>query len=643
MNPREVLARLNRLQQERLFKWVATAVVVVAAIAASLIYGASIVGTPGAPAYTPPSGASAAEIEAFDSAMRAADAVVREIVAARDDPTSVLAMIWLGAAVLVGAVWIGLGLTYGALLLAAGAVVGLAVATGWRSALLPVAVGVLALTLTFVTLMRLVGAGLARSAPVFAIARTVLAEAVRMRLSLVFIVLLIFLLAALPQLVDETQPLRYRVQSFLQWGTGGAFYLIAALTVIFAVATVTFDQRDKTIWQTMTKPVAAWEYVLGKWLGVWVLSGVLLAVAGSGVFLFTEYLRHQPAAGESEAYMTREGRVSEDRLLLERQVLTARETRDIDPFLVDEAQFERNIMERVENEYRRVREAMSVTSTREIDRERMIADLRAELRKSVQMAYRNIPPGLGQNYTFSGLRAAQARNDPLFLRFKINSGSNSPDALYKVTFRIGNSEPEVREVVLSQPQSIPLLPSVIGPDGVLAVQIINGDVFQRTTNPESINFPPDGLQVSFTAGSFRANYLRVMGVLWIKLAFLAMVGVCAGTFLSFPVACLVALTVFFAAEGSSFLKAALENYWTQDKEGNTLYLNTVISFVAEGVARAFVVYGDLRPAGKLVEGVRLPWSEVFTGALATVLWTLALFAGGTFALRRRELAIYSGQ
>ncbi|MDX2131942.1 MAG: hypothetical protein SFY69_07820 [Planctomycetota bacterium] len=645
MNPRALLGRLNLLQQQRLFKWIATAVIAAAAVAGCLAYGAMIA-APRTPevATTPATpGAPGTGLESTDASEQAARAMVQEIVAAGSDPWSVFVMIVLGALVLVGAAWLGLGLTYLAVLAAGAAVTGVALATGWRSSVVPVSMGVLALTLAFVTLMRLVRAGLDSSNPVFAIARNVLAEAVRLRLSLVFIVLLIFMLAALPQLLDETQPLRYRVQAFIQWGTGGAFYLIALLTVVFAVATVTFDQRDKTIWQTMTKPVAAWQYVLGKWLGVWVLSGVLLAVAGSGVFLFIEYLRHQPAAGEQDAYMTREGRVSEDRLLLERQILTARESRDIDPFPVDEAQFEQNLIARAEAEVQRLQESLSTTTTREILREEMIASLRKDLRKSVQMAYRNIPPGLGQHYTFSGLGAARERPDPLFLRFTVNAGSNAPDALYRLTFKIGNSEPQVQEVVLGQPQTIPLLPGSIGPDGTLAVQVINGDVYQETSNPESISFPPDGLRVSYAAGSFRSNYVRVMGVLWVKLGFLAMVGVFAGTFLSFPVACLVSLTIFFAAEGATFLRAALDNYWTADKEGKTLYLNLAISAIGEVVAWVFQVYGGLRPTAKLVEGLRLAWRDVALGTGVTALWTLLLFAGGTLALRRRELATYSGQ
>ncbi len=55
------------------------------------------------------------------------------------------------------------------------------------------------------------------------------------------------------------------------------------------------------------------------------LAGALVGVSTAGVFLFTEYLRSGPALGETSAYAVAGGEgISEDRFLLETQVLTAR-------------------------------------------------------------------------------------------------------------------------------------------------------------------------------------------------------------------------------------------------------------------------------------------------------------------------------
>lgn len=464
-----------------------------------------------------------------------------------------------------------------------------------------------------------------------------------MRVSAVFVVLLIFAMASLPGLLDDTQPLRYRVQSFLQYATGGIFWLIALLIILFSVATVTFDQRDRTIWQTMTKPVSPLSYVLGKWLGLAVLSAVLLSVCGAGVFLFTGYLRAQPALGERVAFVSRgEEEISEDRFILETQVLTARRTVEARGAPIIEEAFEKNVREKVAAEMARLGDLSNDPAERRFREQFLDEKIRSDLRKNVEASYRYIPPAQAQVYVFEGLQDARSSGRPLVFRFRVDSGVNAPDATRVVSFAFRGGEVVVRKLPPGQFSTFPILASAIDANGTVEVQIFNGDVTQDLINPEGISFPKDGLQISFAVGTYRVNFLRVMAVLWVKLAFLAMVGVALGTFLSFPVATLVALTVFFAAEGAGFLTAALENFWTEDAQGQTMYFNTAVAFVAEWIAWAFRTYSDLRPTERLVEGKLLAWSEVAYGTMVLGIWTVILYVSGVLVFARRELAIYSG-
>lgn len=669
MKVRETLAAMDRVQRSTRFKVIATITAAALFLIGSVAYALAAqrvaedgpapsataeaapsetsAATPPSttpPATTPPAASPVPEplaVEATDPTLESSRAIIQGVLDAKRDPTGSIVLFGIIALLYVAAVWLDLGLTVLALSAAAAAVFALAWTTAWGKRYAPLGLGIVALTGAFTILMRLAALLLSSPTPITAVARTVLAEAVRLRLTLFFIVLLIFLLAALPMLLSSETSLRYRVQQFLQYGVSGSFHLIALLTVLFAVATVTFDQRDKTIWQTITKPVAPWQYVTGKFLGVWVLAGVLLAVTGSGVFLFVEYLRAQPAQGEGEAYASVDQTISEDRLLLDRLVLAAREKRDAEPLPVNEEQLRLNIQQKVEMEVERLQASIN-PEERVLDRAKIAADMAASLRKAVQVSYRTLGPGDIREFRFTGLRAARESRGVLFLRYKINAGSNDPTTLYRLTIQIGNSAPEVFEVTLGHFQTLNLVPEAIDEDGTLVLRIANGDFTQRMANAESLTFPPDGLEVSFSAGSYRANFARVFVVLWIKLAFLAMLGVCMGTFLSFPVACMVAITVFFAAEGSSFLRGALENYWTEDEKGKTLYVNTVVSWIAGGISWFFQLYGDLRPTQKLVEGVRLTWGTVAQGTAMSLAMTGVLYLGATIALRRRELAVYSG-
>ena len=64
-----------------------------------------------------------------------------------------------------------------------------------------------------------------------------------MKISAIFVVLLVFLLASMPLLLDPGQNLRYRVQSFLQYGIGLSYTIIATLTALFSVYTVATEQH----------------------------------------------------------------------------------------------------------------------------------------------------------------------------------------------------------------------------------------------------------------------------------------------------------------------------------------------------------------------------------------------------------------
>jgi hypothetical protein len=476
---------------------------------------------------------------------------------------------------------------------------------------------------------------------VLAIARNVVNEAVRMKVSIVFIVLLVLGLASLPGLLDPSTPLRYRVQNFLQYGTGGSFWIIAVLTLLLAVGTVAFEQRDKIIWQTMTKPVAAWQYVLGKWLGVAGVAAVLLGVSTAGVFLFTEYLRRQPAMGERAPFVPEQElqRVTEDRYVLEFQVLAAR--RSVGPeypelTAEDEARELQNALENI-----RKIEGETFLDTPE-RRAQILDQLRAERRT----AFLTVGSGQTKTFHFPGLGGLDS---PATLRYKVEVGANDPRTFWRVTFHMLNSRDVVQTVPLGQTLTLPVAPGSIDEKGVFSVDVVNGDSGKAAqgdpawANAESMTFPPDGLEVYYPAGSYRLNFARVVAVLWLKLAFLAMVGIAAATFLSFSVASLVAFGVFLLAESSGFLNTSLEYFSSTDDKKNVIWWKAAVRLVAVPVAGAFTFYSNLNPTGDLVDGRLVGWDTLALAALTLGALTALLYAVAVFVFRRRELATYSGQ
>jgi hypothetical protein len=654
----ERVRAIDRFQRSTWFKVVASIVVAAAAVGGLLYYIVTIdPPTITLSADAPPPPADGAEPPPVDpevqSDLERTQRLLDDVLAQRKSTGSVA----VGAAALAGIfiliIWLGVALSYIALALGALVAWGVAIVLAWLisfaglpyperflspSGGLPrLLAGIAILGCGFTALM----AGLrmlfsALPGPIPAIARNVLAEAVRMKISLVFIVLLIFGLACLPGLLDPTTPLRYRVQNFLQYSTGGSFWIIAILTLLFSAATLSFEQRDRVIWQTMTKPVASWQYILGKWLGVVSLAAILLAVCGSAVFLFTEYLKTQPAQGESAPYEAADGTIlTEDRRILQFQVLQASVTTEPVPsFEPDDPEFMKVVDEYVRNQMKISPDFQGTLPE--------VEKVHEDLYKQSQQIYRSIDPGNSQVFRFQGLQKARDGDIPLVLRYRIDSGSNMPDQIYRLTFIIGG-QPIIRPCGLGQLHLIDSIsPSVIDAEGNLDIQVINGDAYSREPNPLTISFAPGGLKVSYSVGGYQFNFFRVVCILWIKLAFLAMLAVWASTFLSFPVACLVAFGCFLSAEGSVYLGEAARYYASGANTGLSKAFDVVIQDIALLISWIFSTYGELRPTAKLVEGQLLSWGSVAGATLLLGLWCLALYGAAVQTFRKRELAMYSG-
>lgn len=664
----ELLARADRTQQSTPFKVAASIAVLVIAVAAFAVYfigatapdsspppgAAAAPEAAGAPA---PSGAEGAPDEAAAgrerSAVESITRITSNILARRTDPAGVGVGIAAVAGVALVVIWLGLGLTYLGLIL----LVGVVVVPMWLASRTAFAAGVFlneerdtlagflagfarllgglaALTAAFTALMSGLRSLFSGPGPILAIARNVLAEAVRMKVSVVFMVLLVIFLAALPDWLKQETPLRYRVQTFLQYGTGISFWIIAVLVLFFGVGTVAFEQRDRQIWQTMTKPVAAWQYILGKWLGVSGLAAVLLAVSAAGVFLFTEHLRQQPAQGEERT--TRGGVPTADRFILETQVLTARESIPAEPRVrKNDDEFKQGVRSFIES--RRVQDPTFASDDATF---RKVED---DLHKQIELVYRTLEPGAQEVYRFTGLQRAKAAGREIILRFRVDSGSNLPSVTYKVTFGFGGYQPTVEEVGLGTTHTIPFLPDVINDDGTVDLVVFNGDVSTGAVNPAAIGFPPGGLELTYSAGGFRVNFLKATMVLWVKLAFLAMLAITCATFMSFPVACLVAFSVFVAAEGANFLIASLQYYDAIDEKRNVIPHRVVIRAIGVTVAGMFEVYAKLKPTSKLVDGRLITWESVASGTAVLGAWCALLYGAAVLVFRRRELATYSGQ
>jgi len=128
-------------------------------------------------------------------------------------------------------------------------------------------------------------------ANLWTVARQTFVQCLRTRVAAVFAVLLIASLALLPSLMEGDGTLAGRIRTFLDYSTSAVSVLLALSVVLLSVGLISGDVAGKHVLILCTKPLCRWQYVIGRWLGVVMLAGALLAGAYAAIYLTAWYLR----------------------------------------------------------------------------------------------------------------------------------------------------------------------------------------------------------------------------------------------------------------------------------------------------------------------------------------------------------------
>lgn len=379
-------------------------------------------------------------------------------------------------------------------------------------------------------------------ATIWAVARQMISEGIRMKIALVFLVLLGLVVVGLPFSIAGDSSLTGAVQSFMSYSFTAVSFLLAILT-IFLSRSLSDELVNRQILLVMTKPVPRWKYVLGKWLGITVLNAVFLASAGLIVYGMVYYLKaHHPALEEGF-----------DKQQLEHEVLVARHaTKYQVPDFKREAEleYERNLEQGVYDD------RPDFDKKHEIER----------LQKVLSARWQIVPPLGTRLFEFKNILVDRSEGHYIQFQYKSNVTRPPPDEILRAVFRFGNpyKGAVVRDVKVRHRvdrwQTIRVPADVVAPDNTLAVQFFNQNPYPN--EPQSNNIfeirKSDDISVLFVVGSFGWNMVRLLCLIMCKLMFLAAVAILMTTVFSFPVACLGAFTVYVLAAGQSFILDGLD-------------------------------------------------------------------------------------
>jgi len=416
-----------------------------------------------------------------------------------------------------------------------------------------------------------------------AVARTVIDEAIRMRIALVLLLLFVLSLPLLPLLLDASELLEYRVQFLLTWSLGATTVLLGLLTVFLGCGSLCGDIDSTRIHMTLTKPLSRAEYLFGKWLGLVAVNALLVGLAGLGIFCLTNILALSPAQSPA------------DRRAVDEQVLVARQR--IGAEHPAGAEFETAVTKMIDQFKEDRPDAFATDESR----------TRESIRRFLIRKWHTLKPDKMSAFTFSGLQPPdRQRADLLHLEMRPYAeatGYDGGDVRFALwlndrpfPFRDGKHYEYTLPGGITHTLELPV--EAVSDDGVLKVSIQNRNfIMAGSKTPSWIEFQPGkGLVLLETVGGFGPNYLSGLIIIWLKMAMIAAVSVTAGSFLGFPVAVLVGLMIFFTAFGNSVVADSIDIYTGVDNANDSLWEMSDLRLI---VFRRFVETGDYWEATKV--------------------------------------------
>ena len=355
--------------------------------------------------------------------------------------------------------------------------------------------------------------------------------AFRYRLFWVLCALLAAAVVGLPLLIKDDGTAQGMVQILLTYTLSAAATLLGFAMLWLSCGAMAGDVEECQVQMVAVKPIARWQIWLGKWLGILSLNAALLALAGAAIFFLMQW---------------RAGRLPPDQQRILREDIfvsraSAREPLpDFKP-IVD--QFMRQV----------VKDPSKVSG---FD----LAEIRKQITAKVETNYTDLPPGMARMFGID-LHAMKdrLRDQRLQLRVKFVSANANEEARYTTLWRVGPTN-STRSVVLSEVlpansfQEFSLPPNMLDDQGRLWIEVYN-----PPDNGTDLTFPlEEGMELLYPESTFGVNFIRGLAIIFCWMALLASIGLAAASFLSFPVAAFVSMSLLFIGLSSGTVSTVVE-------------------------------------------------------------------------------------
>lgn len=371
---------------------------------------------------------------------------------------------------------------------------------------------------------------------VWAIARLTFNEGIRMRIVLVFLIVLIVLVLRMPFALRGDETLAGRLQNFLAYSLGALSLLLSLATIFFSCAALSDEFKHHSLHLIVTKPVSRFQILLGKWLGVNLLNILILVLCGGAIYGLAYFVKTRPVQFER------------DRLKVRDVVWTSRvASRPVVPHQqIEEAatQFVKDRIKTGEIEAFRQKQAI------------------ADKKKELLTQWRVIESGMVRGYEFENLTPPEHQDTAVQVRFKIIARPLPINELFAVDWIF--CDPETG-AWLDEPRRTRERSGEVHQFLVKAQPVIKeGRALLLVANPLNLERRTglvfdgeDSLMILYKVDSFGLNFARALLVIFLRLVLLSAVGVFFSVFVSFPVACLCTCAFYVICLGMPFWMESL--------------------------------------------------------------------------------------
>jgi hypothetical protein len=455
----------------------------------------------------------------------------------------------------------------------------------------------------------------------FAITWLTWKAAFRFKLFLVVAVLLLASVVALPLLIKDDGTARGFTQILLTYTLSTVSGLLGLSTLWLACGTLARDIEECQMQVVAVKPIARWQIWLGKWLGIMSLNAALLSLAGFSIYGLLQWRASRLPPDEQN--------------VLRNEVLVARGSAKPPTFGKD-----------IDNEVeRRLEERLKKTRIDRAD----LTEVRKQIREQVKADYQLVPPSYAKKWVIDlGLARNYLRNQPLYLRIKFNTADRSSSGTFGGLWEVGDPprtlawRSEVMSLAPDTFHEFAIEPNLFDQNGTLTVQFFN-------LNDTALLFPLDeGFEVLYREGGFGVNFIRGLGIIFCWMALLAALGLCAASFLSFPVAAFCALgllTLVFASGtmANAVSEGTIANYNAEKGTKGSSPADVVVIPTFRAILKIISLARDFSPIDSLSTGRSVTWEQLGM-AVAQIVGLLSgsLAVFGIFIFTRRELATAQG-